>query len=282
MKRIIALIMAVLMMATLFVGCAKEPAKTEDKTNNGATKDSAPVASDLQKIKDAGVLKIGYTEYAPMNYFDDNGKLVGFDTEYAELVCEKLGVKAEFILINWDTKEVDLNSGAIDCIWNGFTITDEREENLDFTTPYLNNRQVAVVRAADAEKYADFNALTTAKLTAEKGSAGESVVIDTEEFKNASYVESDLQTSALMAVKAMTADACVVDYTVALAMAGKGDYSDLKMVEGYSLVDEKYGIGFRTGSDITAEVNKITAELIADGTFEALAQKYALENNLIK
>lgn len=269
MKRIIALVMAVLMMATLFVGCNKETVKKE-------------VESDLTKVKNAGVLKIGYTEYAPMNYFDDNNKLVGFDTEYAELVCAELGVKPEFILINWDTKEVDLNSGKIDCIWNGFTITDEREENLDFTTPYLKNRQVAVVRKDDAAKYADFEALKTAKLTAEKGSAGESVVLETEDFANASYVESDLQTSAIMAVKAMTADACIVDYTVAMAMAGNGDYADLVMIEDYYLVDEDYGIGFRTGSDIVAEVNKITDTFKSNGTLAALAQKYGLENNLIK
>lgn len=284
MKRIIALVMAVLMMATLFVGCAEKAADTAtgDQAGEKATQAKTETTNDLDKIKKAGVLKIGYTEYAPMNYKDDDGKLVGFDTEYAELVCAELGVKPEFILINWDTKEVDLNSGKIDCIWNGFTITPEREENLDFTTPYLNNKQVAVVRKADAEKYADFKALTTAKLTAEKGSAGETAIVDSEEFEKASYVESDLQTSAIMAVKAMTADACVVDYTVALSMAGKGDYADLVMVDSYYLVDESYGIGFRTGSDITAEVNKITETFKSNGTLAALAQKYALENNLIK
>lgn len=286
MKRIIALIMAVLMMATLFVGCAKDQAKTEDKAKDSATKDSAAktetTLKELDKIKEAGVLKIGYTEYDPMNYVDDNGKLVGFDTEYAELVCAELGVTPEFILINWDTKEVDLNAGSIDCIWNGFTITDEREENLDFTAPYLNNKQVVVCRKADAEKYADINNLYTAKVTAEKGSAGESAILDSKEFDGAAYIESDLQTSAIMAVKAMTADACVVDYTVAKAMAGNGDYADLVMITDYYLLDESYGIGFRTGSDITAEVNKITAGLVANGTFEALAQKYNLQNNLIK
>ena len=291
MKRIIALIMAVLMMATLFVGCAKDQAKTEDKAKDSAKKDSAtsdsatktePTLKELDKIKEAGVLKIGYTEYTPMNYKNDEGKLVGFDTEYAELVCAELGVTPEFILIDWKLKEVDLESGKIDCIWNGFTISDEREENLDFTAPYLNNKQVAVCRKADAEKFADINNLKTAKLTAEKGSAGETVIVETEEFANATYVESNLQTAAITAVKAMRADACIVDYTVAKAMAGNGDFADLVMITDYYLVDEYYGIGFRTGSDITAEVNRITAELVSNGTFEALAQKYNLQNNLIK
>ncbi len=274
MKRIIALLMAVMMMATLFVGCGSEDANT-------ASGDIA-AASDLAQVKENGKLVIGYTVYAPMNYTDDNGEFVGFDTEYAKLVCEELGVKADFVEINWETKEVDLNAGKIDCIWNGFTITPEREEQLDFTTPYLRNKQVVVIRKADADKYKDVKSLGSASLTAEKGSAGETAIKDNADLKGASYVESDLQTSALMAVKAMTSDACVVDYTVATSMAGKGDYSDLMMVDGLVLVDEEYGIGFRTGSDITAKVNEITSKFISDGTLEALAKKYELESSLIK
>lgn len=275
MKKILALIMAVLMMATLFVGCDKSGANSE------ATKDEAPV-SDLQYVMDNGKLKIGYTVYAPMNYTDDDGNFVGFDTEYAQLVCEKLGVEPEFIEINWDTKEVDLNAKDIDCIWNGFTISAEREEQLDFTTPYILNKQVVVIRKADADKFTDTASLKVATLTAEKASAGESAIADDADLSTASYVESDVQTSALMAVKAFTADACVVDYTVANAMVGSGDYKDLMVIEGLDLAVEEYGIGFRTGSDLVSKVNDITAELIADGTLEKLAAKYELQDNLVK
>lgn len=272
MKRIIALLMAVMLMATLFVGCGE--------ATDTASPDTA--ASDLATVKENGKLVIGYTVYAPMNYTDDKGEFVGFDTEYAKLVCEELGVKAEFVEINWETKEVDLNAKKIDCIWNGFTITEEREEQLDFTTPYLRNKQVVVIRKADADKYKDVKSLAKAALTAEKGSAGETAIKDNEELKGAAYVESDLQTSALMAVKAMTADACVVDYTVATSMAGQGDYADLMMIDELVLIDEQYGIGFRTGSDITAKVNEITQKFISDGTLEAIAKKYELETSLIK
>ena len=133
MKKLLALALALVMMLTVFAGCG---AKTSD--------------SDWANIEKAGEMVIGYTVYAPMNYEED-GKFVGFDTEYAEAVCDKLGVTPKFIEINWDTKEVDLAAKKMDCVWNGFTITAEREEQLDFTNPYIKNRQVVVIRKADAE-----------------------------------------------------------------------------------------------------------------------------------
>lgn len=277
MKKIIALVLAILMMSALFVGCGTDAGTSAD---TDATPDSA--MTDYEYVKENGKLKIGYTVYDPMNYTDENGEFVGFDTEYAQLVCEKLGVEPEFIEINWETKEVNLNAKDIDCIWNGFTITEEREEQLDFTTPYILNKQVVVIRKADADKYKDTATLKEATLTAEKASAGESAIQADENLKTAAYVESDVQTSALMAVKALTADACVVDFTVALAMVGNGDYADLMVIDGLDLAVEEYGIGFRTDSDLVAKVNDITAELISDGTLEALATKYDLKDNLIK
>lgn len=277
MKKIIALVLAILMMSALFVGCGTNAGTDADAD---ATKDSA--MTDYEYVKANGKLKIGYTVYDPMNYTDENGEFVGFDTEYAKLVCEELGVEPEFIEINWDTKEVNLNAKDIDCIWNGFTITEEREEQLDFTTPYILNKQVVVIRKADADKYKDTASLKAATLTAEKASAGESAIQADENLKTAAYVESEVQTSALMAVKALTADACVVDYTVALAMVGNGDYADLMVIDGLDLAVEEYGIGFRTDSDLVAKVNEITEGFIADGTLEAIASKYDLRDNLIK
>ncbi len=277
MKKIIALVLAILMMSALFVGCGTNAGTSAD---TDATPDSA--MTDYEYVKENGKLKIGYTVYDPMNYTDENGEFVGFDTEYAKLVCEELGVEPEFIEINWDTKEVTLNAKDIDCIWNGFTITEEREEQLDFTTPYILNKQVVVIRKADADKYKDTATLKKATLTAEKASAGESAIQADENLKTAPYVESEVQTSALMAVKALTADACVVDFTVALAMVGNGDYADLMVIDGLDLAVEEYGIGFRTDSDLVAKVNEITEGFISDGTLEALAIKYDLKDNLIK
>ncbi len=102
---------------------------------------------DLDYIKAKGEMVIGITLFAPMNYYDDNKKLIGFETEFAEAVCEKLGVKAKFVEINWDSKEMELNSKNIDCIWNGMTITEERLENMSISVPYMQNKQVMVVKS---------------------------------------------------------------------------------------------------------------------------------------
>ena len=109
--------------------------------------DSAVTEGDLAYIKDKGELIIGITLFAPMNYEDENGELVGFETEFAKAVCEKLGVEAKFQVINWNTKEIELNAKSIDCIWNGMTITDERAENMSISVPYMQNKQVMVARA---------------------------------------------------------------------------------------------------------------------------------------
>ncbi|MGE4484820.1 MAG: transporter substrate-binding domain-containing protein [Oscillospiraceae bacterium] len=133
---------------------------------------------DWAYVQGNGKLIIGITEYAPMNYYDDNGKLVGFDTEFAQAVCEYLGIEPEFVIINWDTKETELQSKIIDCIWNGLTVSDERKANMDFSASYLNNKQVIVVKEKNADKYTDIDSLSKASFVAEQGSAGETAIYD--------------------------------------------------------------------------------------------------------
>lgn len=109
----------------------------------------AETDSDWAYIQNKGELIIGITYFAPMNYKDDSGKLVGFETEFAEAVCAALGVKAKFQVIDWDSKETELSSKNIDCIWNGMTITEERQENMSISIPYMKNKQVQVVKKAE-------------------------------------------------------------------------------------------------------------------------------------
>ncbi len=103
--------------------------------------------SDYKYVMDKGELVIGITYFAPMNYLDDNGNLVGFETEFAKAVCEKLGVTPKFQEISWSAKETELAAKNIDCIWNGMTITAEREENMAISIPYMQNKQVKVVKS---------------------------------------------------------------------------------------------------------------------------------------
>ena len=280
MKKIAALLMATLMLALAFAGCAK-PAEADTPVTEDVTPelDAAPAVedSDLAYIVGNGKMVIGITEYAPMNYYDDAGKLIGFDTEYAEAVCEKLGVAPEFVVINWDTKEMELEAKNIDCIWNGFTITEERKEALEFTEPYVKNMQVVVIKADNAATYVDTASLSGANLVAEMGSTGESSIADDENLSQANYVGVSKMADALLEVKAGTADAAVIDYVMAKAMVGEGtDYADLMIMDGVELAYEEYGVGFRKGSDAAAAVNEATAALIAEGSLPEIAAKYGL------
>jgi len=178
------------------------------------------VPGDLTAIKNKGTLNIGITLFAPMNYYDENGKLIGFDTEFAQAVCEKLGVTPNFIEINWDTKEIELAAGNIDCIWNGLTVTEDRRQNMEFTVPYIFNKQVIIIRKADADKFKTIDDFANAKLTAEISSAGETAIQDDPVLSKAPYTAMQKQTDTLLEVKSGTADAAVLDYTAANSLVG--------------------------------------------------------------
>ena len=265
MKKIISLFFVLTIILAL-VGCGNAGAKESVSQSDGE--------SDLEYVQENGKMIIGYTDYAPMNYTDENGTFTGFDTELATIICEKLGLEPEFIEINWDTKEVELNANSIDCIWNGLTIDPERKETMEITNPYVKNAQVVVVKEGTA--YEDTSSLIGKNITAEQGSAGEDTIEADDNLKQASYVPKALQTEALMEVKAGTADAAVLDLTLAKTMTGEGtSYEDIIIVD--HLAEENYGVAFRKGSDICQEVNKIFDELLADGTMDTLAKKYGLE-----
>ena len=136
--------------------------------------------ADYDEIIESGKLVVGYTIFAPIAY-EDNNELVGFDIDLAKAVCEKLGVKVKFQIINWGTKVFELESKAIDVIWNGMTITDEIKANTSVTIPYLKNKQVAVIRFEDKEKYKTTEDMKDAIICAELGSAGQLCVEKTKE-----------------------------------------------------------------------------------------------------
>lgn len=131
---------------------------------------------DYDKIIASGELVIGYTIFAPIAYEDGN-ELVGFDIDLAKAVCDKLGITAKFQIINWNSKVFELNSGAIDVIWNGMTITDEIKETTSVTIPYLKNKQVAVIRVEDVAKYTSLDDMKDATICVEAGSAGQLCVV---------------------------------------------------------------------------------------------------------
>ena len=276
MKRLVSAFLAgamALSLATCGGAASTSTVASSAASGSAAASAAETAASDLDYIKEKGKMVIGYTVYEPMNYTDADGNFTGFDTELATAVCEKLGVEPEFVEINWDTKVVELDAKSIDCIWNGMTLTDDIMANTATTKAYAKNAQVVVVK--DGTDYSSTADLVGKTVVAEAGSAGEAAIEGDENLAQADYVSKSVQTDCLMEVAAGTADAAVLDLTLANAMIGEGtDYASLKIVD--ELNAEEYGVAFRKGSDAAAAVDAVFDELKADGTMQALADKYDL------
>ena len=259
-------IVAIILVLALVISCIAVFAACKSKK------------SDSEYILDKGTLICGITLYEPMNYFNDDGDLVGFDTEFAEAVAAKLGVEAKFQVIKWSSKEIELNSKYIDCIWNGFTVNEERKENITFSQSYLNNTQCVVIKASNAANFANADACAGKRAVAESGSAGETAAKEL----TTNVTPKSAQMDALTEVKSGTAEFAVVDVVLANSVVGKGDYAGLAIATGIELESEEYAIGFRKGSDMAEKVNAVIAELLADGTLQSLAEKYGVAGQLIK
>ncbi|MBQ8524885.1 MAG: transporter substrate-binding domain-containing protein [Clostridia bacterium] len=274
MKKILSIIMALAMLVSItamFASCgSNEEASTGAETNADGTEKETFV--------------IGITYFEPMNYFNDNNELVGFETEFAKAVCAKLGLEPKFQEIDWKVKETELNSGAIDCIWNGMTIDDDRKANMGISDPYMENKQVLVVKKDNLEKFSDPANLADAYIVAEEGSAGETVATENSYFADSNFTAVATQANALMEVKSGTADAAIVDFVLSIGSIGEGtDYSDFVVVDAYDFNPEEYGIAFRKGDTETREkFQKAIDELMADGTIDKIAEKYKLKDLLIK
>ena len=284
MKKLISLLLVALMIMACFAGCNQQPTADQagDGTTAAAADDTTAAAADdttgAQEESDAayitqnGKLVVGITEYEPMDYKDENGEWTGFDAELAELFAEELGVECEFFVIgDWGKKFFELEAKNIDCVWNGMTITEEATSNASVSDAYVLNAQVVVMKADKVADYADVESMKDLTFAVEEGSAGQSVA----EEEGLTTVSKQDQAGALMEVAAGTADACVIDITMAKAMTGGGtDYADL--AAGISLSEEEYGVAFRKGSDLTEKLNQFLKDLKADGTLDQLAQKYQL------
>ena len=290
-KKTLALIMAILAVVLCFTlaACGDKTDVDDNILDQGSTNagdvvdptdatddtDEAPaVVEDLARIKAAGKMIVGMTIYEPMNYWTDDTKteLTGFDTEFALAVGEKLGVEIEFVEITWGRKFEELDAKTIDCVWNGMTITDEALANSSVSDAYIKNAQVLVMKDSVIADYTDIESIKDLTFAVESGSAGEAVLTDLG-IENVTAVLD--QANALLEVKSGIADACVIDITMAKAMTGEGT-SNANLTYGLELSTEEYGIACRENSDLTAEINKIMAEMKADGTLQALADKYQL------
>ena len=283
MKKLIAMILALMMIVTCFAACQSNPTADQNDTTAGQNDTTAAAAdstedttedaeSDADYVIANGKLIVGITDYAPMDYKDENGEWTGFDAEFAKLFAEELGVECEFFVIaDWGKKFFELESKNIDVVWNGMTITEEALSNAAVSDPYVINAQVVVMNKDEVSKYADAESMKDLTFAVEEGSAGQSVATEA----GLTTISKQDQAGALMEVAAGTADACVIDITMANAMTGEGtDYADL--AAGISLSSEEYGVAFRKGSDLADKLNTFMEALKADGTLQQLAEKYEL------
>ena len=255
MKKIIAMLLVLVLALSLLTACGSKS------------------ASDLDTVKKNGKIVVGITDYAPMDYKDENGNWTGFDAEFAQLFAKELGVDCEFYVIaDWGKKFLELETKQIDAVWNGMTITEEAKLNASVSDPYVINAQVLVMKADVVADYADAASIADLAVAVENGSAGQSAA---EEAGVKNIIPVQDQGAALMEVAAGTSDACVIDITMANAMTGEGtSYADL--ASGLALTSEEYGVAFRKESDLTAKFNEFMDKLAADGTLQALADKYVL------
>lgn len=279
--------LALLMVGAVLVGCGEK--KDDTKSDAKATADEATTAAeteaetvadaadDLAYVTGKGTLIVGVTDFAPMDSKDASGEWVGFDADMAKEFAEYLGVGVEFVEIDWDNKILELNNKSIDCVWNGMTLTDDVKAAMSTSDPYCNNAQVVVVNKDVADNYATAEDCKELNFAVESGSAGQEQA-DANGFL---YTEVKDQATALMEVAAGTADAAIIDSLMAAAMVGEGTgYEQLTYT--VKLNSEEYGVGFRTGSDITAKFNEFFKQATADGTVDEIAELYGIQAALIK
>lgn len=240
----------------------------------GCTNDDDGVKG-WEYVENNGVLKVGLDDtFAPMGFRDEGDNLVGFDIDLATAVGEELGVAIEFVPIEWDSKELELSSKNIDCIWNGMSVTPERIENMALSHQYLNNRLVIMTFNEDVviETAQD---LANYKIATQVDSSALKAMQANEEWDNfkENVLEYKTYDEAIMAMQGNRADCMVVDQVL-------GEYKNTKLdnamvVCEYDFGDDFYAIGCRKGEeDIAQKLNEAIAALIENGKAEEISMKW--------
>lgn len=232
--------------------------------------------SDVDYIKEKGTLVVGMTDFEPMDYKNDAGEWIGFDADMAKAFAESLGVKVEFVEINWDNKVMELETKAVDAVWNGMTLTEEVKKGMATSDAYCLNAQVVVVSADKAEQYQTEESLKDLSFSVENGSAG----MEELDALGLEFTAVDTQAKALMEVSAGASDACVIDLLMAGAMIGEGtSYPELTYT--VKLNSEEYGVGFRKESDLVKTFNDFWAAAGKDGTAMKTAETYGVQESVV-
>ncbi len=266
-RKNVMLLTASIIALTLFTGCGQNEGNTVSALEQGQ--------SDLEYVQSKGTLVIGITDFAPMDYRDGES-WTGFDADLAEAFAESIGVSPELVEIDWDKKTELLETGMIDCIWNGMTMSEELQETISCSEPYLSNAQVVVLRNDETKQYDSVEACQHLLFAVEAGSAGESLL---GEMKYR-YTAYPTQMEALQSVCSKQTDAAVIDIIMAEYYTGSvQEFADLQL--NVSLNDEKICVGFRRDSDLTEKANEFLRAAYQDGTIRSLADQYGIGNAVL-
>ena len=282
MKKLFALILALAMVFAL-AACGEEPAaeSEEPAAESAAPAESEAPAedageSDLAYVQDKGTLIVGITEFEPMDYQSADGEWIGFDADMAKAFAESLGVTAEFQVIEWDNKVMELDGKTIDVVWNGMTLTDEVLSAMECSNAYCNNAQVVILPAGVADQYPDAASMAELNFAVETGSAGEDMAIE----NGFAYTPVVDQATAVLEVSSGTCDAAIIDSLMAAAMVGEGtSYADPPTptrpnTEGNAAASAR-------GAAPCAALNEFFVDAYADGTMLEIADTYGVSAALI-
>ena len=261
-RKVLIMFVAAVMAFTMISGCA------DKKSDSFSGKE--PGQSDSEYVKSKGTLVVGITDFAPRDY-RDREDWMGFDADLAEKFADSIGVSVKFVEIDWNKKTELLEKGNIDCIWNGMTITEELQQTISCSMPYLSNAQVVVLRSRDMKQYSTREECQHLLFAVEAGSTAEALL---KEMKYR-YTAYPTQKEALQSVLDKKADAAVIDIIMAAYYTGDGqDFEDLAF--SFSVNDEKICVGFRKDSDLTEQANEFLQAAYENGVIRSLAEQYGI------
>ena len=274
MKKVLLIVLVIAFAAVCFVGCAPKTETSSSEASGSADASAAAVDDSLDKIKEKGEFVMGMDDsFPPMGFKGDDGELTGFDVEMAQAVAEHMGVKVNLQAIDWSAKEMELDAGNVDLLWNGYTITDERKEKVLMSEPYMENEQVIVVtKDSPVNTLAD---LAGKKVAVQDGSSAQEAIDGNEELKNSIAEQIDFKdnVTAMMDVSSGQVDALAVDLVVANYYLAK--QPDQFRILDETLAPEEYGIGFRKGEEAFKKaVDEALAEMKKDGTAAEISTKW--------
>lgn len=270
MKKISLAVFAMMMVAMLavFAGCG-----SSSNTNGGTADSGTAQDNSLQNVLDKGTFVLGLDDsFPPMGFRDENNNIVGFDIDVATEVANRMGVELKLQPIEWSTKEMELNTGSIDCLWNGLSIDDERKQAMDLSEPYMTNRMVLVV--LNDSEYTDQASLAGKTIGVQNGSTAEKILEESDFAKTiGNTIGFKDNVTAFMELETKGIDAIFMDEVVA-NYAITSQNKDFKVLED-GLTEEEYAVGFKKGNTaLKNEVQKYIDEMKADGTMTQISEKW--------